>query len=217
MTTQIRTHLPRFAALNALPPGYTPARRLTLESPQTVLVLNLFGLLSMALCGLILVGVDRLLNALNIAPLVTAPWNADPAPLGFLILVAFIAVLAVHELCHGLGFRLFGARPRYGVNLSKGVAYASAGDYYLTRDAYLIAALLPLTLITIASLFLVLICGDWLRFTAGIVCAANAGGSVGDLWFVLVCRRFQPDLLVRDYGEGAELFICGGEPSATVS
>ncbi len=217
MTTQIRSHLPRFAALSALPPGYTLARRLTLESPQTVLVLNLLGLFGMALCGLILVGVDQLLNALYILPLVTAPWNADPVPLGFLILVAFIAVLAVHELCHGLGFRLFDARPRYGVNLSKGVAYASAGDYYLTRDAYLIVALLPLTLITIASLILVLICGDWLRFAAGVICAANAGGSVGDLWFVLVCRRFQHDLLVRDFGDGAELFICGGEPSATVS
>jgi hypothetical protein len=48
--------------------------------------------------------------------------------------------------------------------------------------------------------------GGDLRFVVGLMGAINAGSSVGDLWFAAVCLSHPRTLLVRDFGEGAELF-----------
>jgi hypothetical protein len=199
--------LPRFAALKALPPGYDLAGRLTVESLRTLILLNLLSVPPLLIGAAFFLGVDRLLNALGVRPaLDTLPTDESRLVLAFVAVVLMIAVLSFHELCHGLTFRLFGAHPRYGINLSKGVAYASARDYYLTRNAYLIVALAPLVVISIGTVILMALTGGDLRFVVGLMGSIHAGSSVGDLWFFAVCVSHPRTLLVRDFGEGAELF-----------
>jgi hypothetical protein len=209
MTTQPDTFpdLPRFAALKALPPGYDLAGRLTLESLRTLILLNLLSLLPLLIGAACFLVVDRLLNALGVRPALDAPLTDQSRLLLALAAVALmIVVLSFHELCHGLAFQAFGAHPHYGINLSKGVAYASAKDYYLTRNAYLIVALAPLVIISIGTVILMALTGGDLRFVVGLMGAINAGSSVGDLWFFVVCVSHPRTLLVRDFGDGAELF-----------
>ena len=209
MTSQpnVLPDLPRFAALKALPPGYDLAGRLTLESLRTLILLNLLSVVPLLISAACFLGVDQLLNALGVRPALTTPSTDDSRLwLSLAAVVFMLVVLSLHELCHGLAFQVFGARPHYGVNLSKGVAYASAKDYYLTRSAYLIVALAPLVIISIGTVIGMALTGGDLRFVVGLLGAINAGSSVGDLWFAAVCLAHPSTLLVRDYGDGAELF-----------
>ena len=199
------TALPRFAALSSLPAGYILAGRLAIESRRTFILLNLASLLPLAGGALLFYGVDRALQTLGVSPAVTVPLD-NPLLVALAILVLTPIELSVHELCHGLAFQAFGAHPKYGINLNKGVAYASATESYFTRDAYLIVALAPLLVISVLSVAGMALTEGGLRLVAALMGTINAGSAVGDLWFTLVCLRSPRDLLVRDFGDGAELY-----------
>jgi hypothetical protein len=205
--SQTRTPDRRFAALTALPPDYQLAWRLNLDSPRTVLLLNAASLIPLAISIVFFLLVDRALITLDMHPALDVPMT-DESRLWLTVvgIVLVLALLVVHELCHGMAFQWFGAHPRYGINLGKGVAYASAKDYYVTRDAYLIVGLAPLVLISIGAVILMAVTGGGARFMVALLGAVNAGSSVGDIWFVAICLRYPRTLLVRDFGEGAELF-----------
>ncbi len=206
-TPDASSDLPRFAALPSLPPGYQLAGKLTIDSRRTLILLNLYSLIPLFAAVVFFLGVDQLLNALNVRPALDAPMSDETRLLLVVVsLVLVILLLSVHELCHGLAFQLFGVRPRYGINLRKGVAYASAADHYLTRDAYLIVAMAPLVLISIGTVIGMALTGGGLRFVVGLMGTINAGSAVGDLWFFAVCMAYPRGLLVRDFGDGAELF-----------
>src|SRR5579864_6485009 len=195
-------------ALHTLPPDYTVTKRLEITSWRLALVLNLAGIVPLSLGAVVFFGVDRVLVASAFTPLVSIPLAADTRFFfAGLAVVLVIVMLSFHELCHGLAFQSFGARPRYGVNVRKAVAYARADQYYLPRNAYLIVALAPLVFISILTVILMVVTGGGLRFIIALMGAANAGGATGDLWFTVVCLRYPKQLLVRDFGDGAELFV----------
>jgi hypothetical protein len=181
-------------------------RRLDLESPRTLLALALLSLLMLAI-GLLFFAL--------VAALMASPGGERADPLGSLhplllslsLILLFVLMLAAHEACHGLAFRSFGARPRFGVDLKKGVAYAAAPDDYLSRNAYLVVALAPIIGVTVVCILLMALTGDTTRNVFAVVGAANLSGAAGDVWFFVECLRRGPELLVRDYGEGAELYL----------
>lgn len=206
MATQILTDPKRFAALDVLPQGYTLAQRLDIDSQRKFIVLNLLGIIPLMAAFVIFSGMDWLLRMLNIRSGLDLSLAMSALPLILITIIGMLVMLSVHELCHGLAFQLFGARPRYGVNLRKFVAYASADRYYLTRDAYIVVALAPLVILSIATVALMVFTGGWLRFIVMLLGAGNAGGAIGDLWFVTVCLHYPRHLLIRDFGEGADLY-----------
>jgi hypothetical protein len=201
------TDLPRFTVLETLPADYLPVRRLEIDSRRTFALLNLLGLIPFFLGLLFFVAISILLNLLGLPPGPDILTEENRVTAAALTIIVTLIMLSVHELCHGLAFQALGARPRYGVNLRKFVAYASADGYFVTRDAYIIVALAPLVVISILTVLCLMLTGGGLRFIVALLGAANAGGAIGDLWFVLVCRRYPRDLLVRDFGEGAELYV----------
>jgi len=196
------------SALNALPPGYTFTERLEISSRKIFVLLNLVGLIPLFLGAIFFFGVDRLFAALRIMPLLSLPFDDTTRVLiAVLTAVLVVPLLSFHELCHGVAFQVFGAHPRYGVNFRKAVAYARADQYFLHRNGYIVVALTPLVVISILVFILMALTGGGLRFVVALMGAANAGGAVGDLWFTAVCLRYPNSLLVRDFGEGAELFM----------
>jgi hypothetical protein len=199
--------LPRFAVLDALPEGYQRAQRITLESQRLLIALNAAGL---ALLIGAVIGYQLFYDFLQqrgLAQGVNPLAGADSLLLAVLTLPALLLMLSLHELIHGVAFQLFGAKPRYGFSLQKGVAFAAADQNYLTRDAYLIVGLAPLIAITLLTAALMTVTSGETNTLIALIGAANIGGSVGDLWFVAICRRYPRDLLVRDFGEGAELYL----------
>jgi len=197
----------RNSARKALPPDYRLVRRLEIGSRRTFILLNVGSVGTLAVGALFFFGVDRLLVALNITPWIDVPLNSDTQfAFSILAIVMVILMLSFHEVCHGLAFRAFGAQPHYGINWRKAVAYARADQYYLPRNAYIVTALAPLIVISLLTVIVMALTGGGLRSVVALTGSANVGGAVGDLWFTAVCLRYPRRLLVRDFGEGAELF-----------
>ncbi len=135
---------------------------------------------------------------------------------GWLDLVKLLALLfllvagqvAVHELIHGLFFQFYtGARPHYAF---KGLyAYAAAPGWYLPRNPYLVTALAPFVLITLAGLLLLpfLPAGFVLPLLLGLT--LNAAGAVGDLLVAGWLLIQPPSSLIHDNGDAISLYRPG--------
>ena len=108
-----------------------------------------------------------------------------------LMVGVFLATMVLHELVHGLCFRLFGGSPRFGVGISFILPYLSTtsqGDRFNARQMSMIG-LAPLVSLSIGTL---VVGGLWpsLAPYALVGFLANFSGSVGDLWLVAHVRRF---------------------------
>ena len=82
--------------------------------------------------------------------------------------VATVVSLVVHELVHGVFFKLFapaGARVRFGAHWKRGMLYACADGIVYTRRQYLVIALAPSIVVTAALV------------AAGFACACPVAGA----------------------------------------
>jgi hypothetical protein len=122
-----------------------------------------------------------------------------------ILLALIVFQVALHELIHGLFFRLYtGARPRYALKLM--YAYAAAPDWYLPRDQHLVTALAPLVLMTVGSLGLLPFIPARLIPALLLVMTANAAGAVGDMVVAGWLLRQPPTALVRDAGDAITVY-----------
>lgn len=96
----------------------------------------------------------------------------------------FVAVIIIHEALHGVGFALFGGRPKFGVALVSWMpaAYTACPGRRFTRGQFLVIGALPLLVIDIAALGL----GAFAPLAGiGVVAISiNSAGAVADLWTI---------------------------------
>lgn len=197
-----------YFSLTTLPANYRLIRKLGIDSPRTFWALNIAALVPFLLSFWLFLQIDGLLNLYyRVSDPVIWLNSTERVELSLVVIPLVILMLAMHELCHGLAYRVFGAKPRYGVNLRKFVAYASAENYYISRNAYVVVALAPLVLLSLLTVIGIALTGGTVRLIVVLLGAANAGGAIGDLWFTWVCVRLPTSLLVRDHGDGAELYL----------
>ena len=102
----------------------------------------------------------------------------------FTIVLVFVAVLLLHEALHGLGFLIYGGRPKFGFMVRGGVpyAYATCPGRVFSKRQYSVIGALPLVVISLASFAL-------LPFPQaavdGLVAFGfNTASAVGDLWML---------------------------------
>jgi hypothetical protein len=118
-------------------------------------------------------------------------------------LAAPVATIILHESVHGLGMRLFGARPQYGADLKHLLFYATAPGYAFRRDTYFAVMLAPVALLSIlAILGMYLLQGTtWVALL--VVCGiVNAGGAVGDLCVAYLALRQPRQAYIVDERDG---------------
>ena len=127
----------------------------------------------------------------------TAAPGPSPTSIGWvrplLYVVVYFGVIVVHELVHGLFFRIFGGSPRYGAGIKYFMPYfyvTSSGAAFSVRQVIVIG-LAPL--LTLSSLALV---GAFLAPSlAGYLAVAfigNTAGAVGDIWMTSRLVKFLP-------------------------
>jgi hypothetical protein len=121
-------------------------------------------------------------------------------------MVAGPLVITLHEWCHGLAFRAFGHRPRYGF---RGFyAYATADGAVLTRRQAIVTLLAPLGMLTLAGLALLPVLPA--RGYVVLFLAANAAGAAGDLWLLRQLLPLPAHVRVVDREDCMEVY---GRPS----
>ena len=142
---------------------------------------------------------------------------------GVAVIVGLLVVVVVpHELLHGVCMARYGGDPEYGVGV-RGLlapsAYARTQGSIYTRNQMLVATLAPLVAITGGVFTLAVIVEQPLLIVPA---AANAAGSVGDLWIAARIWRYPPSVRVAEPPEGydGDVAVYGfedaerGEPGA---
>jgi hypothetical protein len=113
------------------------------------------------------------------------------------------AVLVVHEALHGLGFIVFGGRPKFGAGV-KGVMpyfFATNPGRRFTWGPTLVIGVLPLVVIDVVALALA--GSSTFAVPAMLAFALNTSGAVADLWIIAVILQTPRTALFEDTDEPA--------------
>jgi hypothetical protein len=125
--------------------------------------------------------------------------------------LAFLLVMLIHELLHGLFYWLFaGQRPKFGF---KGpyVYVAAPPEVYFPRDQYLTVGVAPFVLLTLLGSLLITIAPVAALPTLILFVAFNAAGAAGDLLMCAWLLSYSADTLMRD--RGTSVIVYGPERS----
>lgn len=127
---------------------------------------------------------------------------------GFLLFVIlYIVLIILHEVCHLLGFVLFGKAPlsslKYGVILKLGVAYATTSKL-LPNKAMKKALLLPfwLTGVIPALIGFIINSNLWLFLGAWLI-----AGAIGDFAMYGKLRKYPKQYLIKDDPSLPRLYV----------
>jgi hypothetical protein len=117
-------------------------------------------------------------------------------------------MIVLHELVHGLTMRVFGARPQYGARLKQLLFYATAPGYGFRRNAYIIALLAPLVLLSVpAILGIVVFQGTTWAILLAFCTAFNIGGAAGDLVITRMVLGYSKKVYIVDEQDGFRVLI----------
>lgn len=131
-------------------------------------------------------------------------------------IVVYVMAVAIHELLHGVGFLIAGARPRFGVGIAGiiPVAYATTSTK-LRVSRMLIVAYLPLVVLSAVCIFIARQFPEYQTY-ALIAFVGNFAGAVGDLWIASKLWKYLPykDVLVLDSKSGCDVY--SNNPNASI-
>lgn len=149
----------------------------------------------------------------SFAPIVVSTGSTpDVVTLFGVVVVVVVAVVVPHELIHGAFMARYGGDPTYGVGVTHFVvpyAYAATGGRRYARNRMIVVLLAPFVLLTaiwIASF--AVYPSTWLV----VPIAANAAGSIGDLWMAATLLRYPPEVRVGALPDGAGGFAIYDSP-----
>ena len=194
--------MPGMHPTQTLPPDYAPYFTLDLsKSKRLVLLLNVLAI------GLF-IGFGYLFLRIAIAVLpdgYTAVQEGDFwSSLGFSLL-AYLLMLVLHELVHGLFFWFFTReRPRFGF---KGAyAFATAPGWYFPKKHYLAVGLAPLVVLSLLGLLILPVLPEGWLLPWLVAVAGNASGAIGDLLIVGWLLAQPEPLLIQDQGDAVTAY-----------
>ncbi|AWK52749.1 hypothetical protein DIC82_17880 [Clostridium beijerinckii] len=137
---------------------------------------------------------DEILSYLFYQNIIYYPTNNLIVNFCIYIMVLMVPISIVHEGVHGIAYKLFGGKVKYGF---KGIyAYTmEVSGKKITRLQFLIVLLGPLIVISILSLLLPV-------FIGGMIFFLNIIGASGDIYMALFLCRFSYDsrIIDRSYG-----------------
>jgi len=125
-------------------------------------------------------------------------FTMDLAAIGIPFLVALVTTVVIHELIHGLVFRLYGYEVKYGVIPSMGAFYAAVFGEFQSRDELLRVGIAPFVVITAICLPLLAIPVNIVAVTAAFVLILNTAGSIGDFYLVWRLQKMPHKTLFYD-------------------
>ncbi|SDJ87208.1 DUF3267 domain-containing protein [Natronorubrum texcoconense] len=139
----------------------------------------------------------------SLEPIVIPAFAPSDALVWIALSVGLVALVVVpHELLHGAFMARYGGRPTYGVGVSHFLlpyAYAETARTNYTRNQLLVVLLAPFVGITTVGLAAMVVYPSSLLV---VPLAANAAGSIGDLWMAAVLWQYPADVRVAPLADG---------------
>lgn len=144
---------------------------------------------------------------------ITGKSNQDSSVWAFIL--AFVFTIIVHELLHGVGFYISGAKPRFGLGMAgiMPVAYATSSDKLPIKNM-LVVAYLPFVVLSIVFIALSFFFPEYQPlFMIGFV--GNFAGAIGDVWIASKLIKYlkYKDTYVVDTKTGTEVYSSNNEAS----
>lgn len=127
----------------------------------------------------------------------------------FYFLVLSIVLIIIHELIHGLFFKIYNPenKIKFGLKLKQGMAYAISPGSLYNRHQMLVISLAPFVLISL-SLTVLAILGLLSAVTYVLIATLHAAGCVGDFYYVylLLWKHRGVQILAEDTETGIKIF-----------
>ncbi|MBO1308603.1 DUF3267 domain-containing protein [Enterococcus sp. 669A] len=121
-------------------------------------------------------------------------------------LLLLFALIVIHELIHGLFFKLFSPTGKVKFGFKNGMAYAASPGSKYTKGKFAWISAAPFVLITscltAAYLLGIMPAGAYILFAA-----THAGACVGDFYWCLLLVKAPPKTLVEDTEVGIDLYL----------
>jgi len=129
-------------------------------------------------------------------------------PSSLLIILIIVPVIVLHELSHGIAFKLYTGIVKFGFILRSGLGpafYTTCPKCLMPRNRMILACLAPQVLTVIALLILAItqISNIWLANSLLFFAAFNLAGGCADLFMIYLMARENSRIFVEDTGTGA--------------
>jgi hypothetical protein len=174
---------------------------------RAIWVLNVVGLVLFLISACLMIWLTAVIRPTTTWQVFTFSSSNLGSLVGLLAWIIGITVvmLVIHEAIHGVFFWIFTrSRPRFGF---RGYyAFAAAPDWYIPRRLYLVVALAPVVLMSLAGISAVFIIADNLLPALLFLVSMNFSGSVGDMMVAAWMLRNPADVLAQDYGDGVRFY-----------
>ena len=119
----------------------------------------------------------------------------------FIALIGFIIYIVLHELTHGLFYKIFTKQKlTFGVSLT--YAYCGVPNIYVRKKETIIACLSPLIIFSIIFLTLIFILPpNYINLSIIILFSFHFGGCSGDIFLSLILLiKYDKDTYIKDTG-----------------
>lgn len=108
-------------------------------------------------------------------------WNGILKSFGLGTLLVFTIMIAVHEVIHGIAYKMMGApRVSFGVNWRKFYFYAVADKFIVNRKSFFFIALAPFVVISLLAIGGLFFAGIELKWVLLSVLFVHTGACAGD-------------------------------------
>ena len=192
-----------------LPDGYQPAKTVDVGEKRFAILMNLAATLLTAVVGVGGFFLKFAGDPGSAIPDLSNVWLFEGWL--FAILVSLIVYLVLHELTHGIVYKILtGEKLTFGLKLS--CAFCGVPDVYVTRKTALLALLAPFTVFSVAFLVPFFLLSGLLSFSFLVLFSLHFGGCAGDLYDTfLLLFRLKGNLLMRDTGPRQTFYIRSGD------
>jgi len=122
-------------------------------------------------------------------------------------LAVMVATTIIHELMHGIWFKIFTGHVTYGFNIKQFVAYASAPNEKVSRDKFILIALFPQLLAIPCLIIATILSSPLVIFIAMTTLVINLVGGTSDWWVAFtLARNYSKNVLIEDTITGISVY-----------
>lgn len=133
-------------------------------------------------------------------------WRETSFMVYLFVLMIFFFLIILHELIHGLFFKVFNKEAKVRFGFKNGFAYATSPDSFYTKGQFIWICLAPFILISSALIILVAL--DFIPILFFIpVASMHAASCVGDFYWVLILVLKPKTIRVQDTESGMSVYL----------
>ena len=176
-----------------LPENYKLDKTIDMKKMSTNIFLNVLNILFVIISLLILIPLK--FKEIKIDNLI------ELSIVMFIALIGFIIYIVLHELTHGLFYKIFTKQKlTFGVSLT--YAYCGVPNIYVRKKETIIACLSPLIIFSIIFLTLIFILPpNYINLSIIILFSFHFGGCSGDIYLSLILlTKYKKDTYIKDTG-----------------